>query len=94
MSDRPKYLDASPEELAAWKAEPMTAAYFEWVASEIERGKEIVCDLVYAGKTDEARTRAGMVAALRAVLQSTDRPQSVAETIPDEDFHDPAEGKR
>jgi len=94
MSDRPKYLDASPEELAAWKAVPMTAAYFEWVESEIERGKEIVCDLVYGQEIDKARTRAGMVAALRAVLQSTDRPQSVAESIPDEDFHDPAEGKR
>lgn len=94
MSDRPKYLDASPEELAAWKAEPMTAAYFEWVASEIERGKEIVCDLVYAQQIEKARTRAGMVAALRAVLQSTDRPKAFTESIPDEDFEDPAKGRR
>ncbi len=94
MSERPKYLDASPEELAAWKAIPFTVAYLEWVASEIEKGKDAVLDNVFDQQPDKARVRAGMVAGLRAVLQSTERPEAIPDLLPDEDFEDPAKGKR
>lgn len=88
-SDTPDFLSLSREELGNWKELAVTRAFLDWVNWEVERGKDAVVDLLYAGKVDLARTRTGTLFALYNILGSLDRPMALPE--PDEEsFIDPA----
>lgn len=85
------FLELSDEDRHSWRANPITAAFIEWVEWEKDRCAAAVNTLVYSGKVDQARAVSGATFALASVsaIIAARTPQPLPDPESD-DFTDPA----
>lgn len=90
---KPAFVLASAAEVVAWRAQPMTKAFLEWIEWEAAKAKDAIAAHVMEGKDGSARVLGGRLSALDSIAKSFEVPAELPEVV-DEDFRDPAERRR
>ncbi len=90
---KPAFLEASGEEIAAWRSSAVTKAFLAWLDHEAGLAKDNIAVHVMEGRQGSARVLAGRLSAIGDIVRSCEVPAPLPEVV-DEEFHDPAERRR
>ena len=87
----PKFLLASPTDLASWRAVPLTEAFAEYLDLMEAACADSVIAHVRAGKIVEAQVLAGKLEAIQQLKGAVwERGATAPVELEDDDFRDPA----
>ena len=81
---------ASKDELAAWRANPVSAAMLEWLRDRIATEQRAIPDFIVRNEVEKARVSAGALRGYEDVLNAMMEDPEDEKAPEVDDFRDPA----